>query len=175
MTSVFDPSCTPVEDDGTSNDMSWTITFRLLLVTAFLATAGCTQLLFAVPQGDCTEVHGRHGTQAILLDSTSISQSRASSHHGGPVDMVPLIIGPELNSIGAKNVQLRAASGDTVYSACAGYDGESRMCFLRNPQLLAADAELFFVVATKVADWEVLRDIQEYWDLIASCDPNAGN
>ena len=155
--------------------MNRTLCFRLSLLATLLAAAGCTQLLFAVRQGDCTEIRGRDGMQAVLLDSSRIGALRAASHHGGPLDTVPLIVGPELDAIGVKEMQLMAAAGDSVFSACAEQTQELRMCRLRNPQLLAADTELLFRVQTTAADWQLMRDVEAYWNSISGCDPNAGD
>jgi len=154
--------------------MNRTLFFRLSLSVTMLAAAGCTQLLFAVRQGDCTEIRGRDGLQAVLLDSSRVGELRAASLHGGPLDMVPLIVGPELNAIGVKEMQLMAAAGDSAFSACAEQN-ELRMCRLRNPQLLVAGTELFFRVQTTGTDWQVMRDVEAYWNSISACDPDPAN
>jgi hypothetical protein len=146
---------------------------RILFVVGVIISSGCAQTLFVKRNGDCEEVYGRDATQSIYLDSGRIGELSAMSYHTGrPLDMVTLVIGSELRNIGVDSISLIASPGDGVYSGCTRAEQTRRKCFLKNSQHSAANAELFFTTTTEVVDWQVLRDVQNYWDSIASCVPN---
>jgi len=144
---------------------------QILMVTVVLFISGCTQTVFVNRSDDCTEIYGRGATQSMHLDSERIGDLRASNHHtGGPPDTVLLEIGPELGDIGVEYMSLTKSWGDGVFSGCAMDDQNQRTCFVKNSQHAAGRMMLNFRATTDAESWQVLRDVQDFWDSIANCE-----